>query len=386
MSEITNPFIYIADPTKSRALFNAKLFFGIPDTDPTQGANQKLVKGIQENGSLVSLSQPILTNSGGVPEYLGAPIRLDIAGDYSFTALDRFDAQVYLAPDVSNPETGSEMFSGVVVREPQVLAASQTTVVFTTIGANESVFYLQSTVGDQGFLAKDIDYTVTNSTTIELTSSYNVGDRVIGRQNDPTGQLVDTRPDRVKPIVFSEFSDVVTAFSAGNLDINDRVMLQGRDTTTDGLGGDLYKVIVNEASNDGVNYLDLDGANQLALLSGYYRFKSYSERNWDGVTFAAGIITVDCEDGAIQNLVLNANATNLVFTDANPDSDYNTSVTLRITQTGGGFAITWPSSIIWSGGVAPTVTVTNNAIDMYGFTTFDAGTTWFGFVMGQDFS
>lgn len=386
MSEITNQFSYIADPDKSRALFNAQLFFGLPDTDPTVSSNQKLVRGTQEDGIPVSLAQPVLTGSGGVPELNGKPIRLDVSGDYSFTALDRFDAQVYYAPNIDNPEPQSDEFSGVVVREPQTLSAGQTTVVFSTVGANESVFYLQTLVGDQGFLDIDIDYSITNSTTIELTNSYNAGDRVVGRQNNPTGQLVDSRPDRVSPIRFEEAADAVTAFTAGNLDIGDFVTLRGRDTATDGLGGDMYIVRVNAATNDGVNFIDLDGSNQLALLTGYYHFKSYSERSWESVSLSAGIITINCEDGPIQSLALNNNATNVIFTDANPSTQFSTTVTLRVTQTGGGNTITWPSNIDWSGGTTPTITATNNAVDIVGFTTFDAGVNWYGFVLGQDFS
>ena len=71
----------------------------------------------------------------------------------------------------------------------------------------------------------------------------------------------------------------------------------------------------------------------------------------------------------------------------NPDSDYSSTITLRVVQDGvGGYGVTWPASIVWAGGTAPTVTSTANASDIYGFTTYDSGVTWYGFSLGQDFS
>ena len=145
MSEIDPPFTYFGDPSKSRALFNGSLYFGVPDTDPTIPANQKLVKAIQENGAEVSLSQPVPTNSGGYPTYNGSPVRLSISGDYSYRAFDRNGSLVFEASRVENSEPGSEGFSGVVAREIQTLSLGQVDVTFANIGANESVFYLVTT-------------------------------------------------------------------------------------------------------------------------------------------------------------------------------------------------------------------------------------------------
>lgn len=386
MTEITNPYIYIPDPDKSRALFNAQLYFGLPDTDPTIAANQKLVRGIQEDGSIVSLAQPVLTNSGGVPELNGTPLRLDVSGDYSFTALDRFSAQKYYAPNIENPESGSDGFSGVVVIEDQDLTAGQLDVVFSNVGANESVFYLQTTVGDQGFLAKDIDYTVKNSTTITLTSSKNAGDKVIGRQNDPTGQLVPVNDDAESLLVFSDLADAAASAVAGNLVAGNTVTLNGSAVSGDGLGGDKYLVQATVSTNDGVNYLDLNGTLQLSLQNNYYRFQNYSETQ-ASASSSAGVLNINLNSGSVQTVTLDESITSITFVNFNPDSDYSSTITLRVVQDGvGGYGVTWPASIVWAGGTAPTVTSTANASDIYGFTTYDSGVTWYGFSLGQDFS
>jgi len=74
------------------------IYVGEPDTDPTIVGNQKTVYALQEDGSLVAISQPITLSGGGIPLYDGSPVALYITGDYSLTVLDINDAQVYYIP------------------------------------------------------------------------------------------------------------------------------------------------------------------------------------------------------------------------------------------------------------------------------------------------
>jgi hypothetical protein len=55
--------------------------------------------------------------------------------------------------------------------------------------------------------------------------------------------------------------------------------------------------------------------------------------------------------------------------------------TLALTN-GGAYAITWPTSVDWPSGTAPTLTTAG--LDVLVFVTYDAGTTWLGFVAGLD--
>jgi hypothetical protein len=43
------------------------------------------------------------------------------------------------------------------------------------------------------------------------------------------------------------------------------------------------------------------------------------------------------------------------------------------------------SAFKWSGGSAPILTTTDNAVDILSFTTYDNGTTWYGNLVGVDF-
>ncbi len=87
-----------------------------------------------------------------------------------------------------------------------------------------------------------------------------------------------------------------------------------------------------------------------------------------------------------------ATATNFVhdltgattYTFSNPATTGNaTAFTLKIIQDSTARAITWPASVDWAGGTAPTLTATNNGVDVFVFYTIDGGTTYYGFTAGQ---
>jgi len=379
---------YVPDPKKSRPVFFGKLYFGLVDTDPRVAGNQKLVKGVLENGSEVNLSQPVATNQGGTPTYNGSPVILSIDGDFSYAADRQDDTQVYYFPRVSNPEDGSQGFSGVVATEDITLTAGQTVINLVNLGANESVpYYYPATagVGDQGWLYNPGDYTVTGPQEITLTSSRNAGDVIQFRQNDPLGQLVPVNEDAKPLLVFDDVAAAQTAATNGNVVAGDTVTLNGNASAGDGLGGDKYNVIATAFANDGVNYIDLNGTLQLELQSNYYRFQNYAE-SIGKPSLAAGVMTIDLNEGVTQEVVLTQNIASITFANFNPSSDLASSVYLRVQQDGvGGWGVAW-TGIIWPGGVAPTVTATANAIDEYTFTTFDGGVTWSGKTIGQDFS
>jgi hypothetical protein len=95
--------------------------------------------------------------------------------------------------------------------------------------------------------------------------------------------------------------------------------------------------------------------------------------------------TIDLTDGNVHNVTLTANCT---FTFSNPPaSGTSGSFTLFLNQDGtGSRTATWPGSVKWAGGTAPTLTTTASRTDILVFTTIDGGTIWYGAVSGQDFS
>lgn len=95
--------------------------------------------------------------------------------------------------------------------------------------------------------------------------------------------------------------------------------------------------------------------------------------------------TIDLQDGNVHNVTLTADCT---FTFSNPPaSGTSGSFTLFLNQDAtGSRTVTWPGSVKWAGGTAPTLTTTASRTDILVFTTIDGGTIWYGAVSGQDFS
>ncbi len=96
-----------------------------------------------------------------------------------------------------------------------------------------------------------------------------------------------------------------------------------------------------------------------------------------------GSITCNLEDGNIHTITLNAATT---FTFSNPPASGKAgSLTLIINQGTTAYAVTWPSSVDWSGGSAPNLSKVSTDYVLT-FLTFDAGTTWRGWLSGSAFA
>jgi hypothetical protein len=113
------------------------------------------------------------------------------------------------------------------------------------------------------------------------------------------------------------------------------------------------------------------------------KLKDYSETTVianTGTTY-----TIDLENGNVFNLTLTGNCT---YTFSNPPASGSAGAfTLIQNQDGtGSRSVTWPASVEWAGGSAPTITSTASSTDVFTFITTDGGTTWYGFTGGQDFS
>jgi hypothetical protein len=113
------------------------------------------------------------------------------------------------------------------------------------------------------------------------------------------------------------------------------------------------------------------------------KLKDYSETTVIANTGAT--YTIDLESGNVFNLTLTDNCT---YTFSNPPASGSAGAfTLIQNQDGtGSRTVTWPASVEWADGSAPTITSTASSTDVFTFITTDGGTTWYGFTGGQDFS
>ncbi len=70
-----------------------------------------------------------------------------------------------------------------------------------------------------------------------------------------------------------------------------------------------------------------------------------------------------------------------------PPSSGVSTFTLKIIQSSTARQFNWGSisNVKWPGGSGPTISASNNSVDILSFTTWDTGTSWYGRVIGHDF-
>tara|TARA_R100001224_G_scaffold104016_1_gene77020 strand:+ start:165 stop:1115 length:951 start_codon:yes stop_codon:yes gene_type:complete len=101
------------------------------------------------------------------------------------------------------------------------------------------------------------------------------------------------------------------------------------------------------------------------------------------VTSSSNAATINLRDG---NLFEHDLTENVTYTFSNPAASGRASAfVLKIIQDSSARTITWPGSVDWAAATAPTLTTTNNGVDIFVFLTIDGGTTYYGFTAGQAF-
>lgn len=99
---------------------------------------------------------------------------------------------------------------------------------------------------------------------------------------------------------------------------------------------------------------------------------------------STGTLTLDLSGSNVFVVTLNANITTLTI--SNPAaSGTASSFTLVLAANGTAYTVTWPASVLWAGGTAPTLTSTNGKSDVFTFVTTNGGTSYLAFKSGQNF-
>lgn len=99
------------------------------------------------------------------------------------------------------------------------------------------------------------------------------------------------------------------------------------------------------------------------------------------ITSSSNAATLNLRDGTN---FLHDLTENVTYTFSNPAASGKvSSFTLKVIQDSTARTITWPTSVDWAAATAPTLTATNNGVDIFVFFTNDGGTTYYGFTAGQ---
>ena len=138
-----------------------------------------------------------------------------------------------------------------------------------------------------------------------------------------------------------------------------------------------------------INYLDIttlgtSEANKAVTsdANGVTKFDNGIQEESTAVTSSSNAATLNLRDGSVFTHTLSENVT---YTFSNPaTSGYASSFTLKVTQDSSARTITWPGSVDWAGGTAPTLSTGSGDVDVFVFLTVDGGTTYYGFTAGQD--
>ena len=107
-TKVEFPYCYVPQFITGKALGLGQVYVGIPDANPEIIGNQYSLSAVQEDGTIVPLTQPVVLSAGGVPTYNGSPVEVILdETSYSIKILDRYGSQIYYHPEYSPSTAGA---------------------------------------------------------------------------------------------------------------------------------------------------------------------------------------------------------------------------------------------------------------------------------------
>jgi len=203
------------------------------------------------------------------------------------------------------------------------------------------------------------------------------------------GQLLKT--DGSGKLAFTSSLPGITA-TASEINILDGVTATASEINIlDGVTATASEINILDgvtATASEINYLDITtlGLTQAskavtADANGVVSFDNGTIEEVTTVTSSSNAATINLRDG---NLFEHDLTENVTYTFSNPAAAGRaSSFVLKVIQDSSARTITWPGSVDWPAATAPTLTATNNGVDVFVFFTIDGGTTYYGFVAGQ---
>lgn len=124
---------------------------------------------------------------------------------------------------------------------------------------------------------------------------------------------------------------------------------------------------------------DFLGTIEKASLRSFREFKT-------APTISAGTLTLDLSSSSVFEVSHSENITTLTI--SNPVTSNANGVqafTLRLVYTATAYTIAWGASIKWPSATPPTLSAGNGVVDIFTFVSYDGGSSWNGFVGGQNY-
>jgi len=301
---------------------------------------------------------------------------------------DTLTNKTLTSPDVNTPDIDGGTMDGTVVGGSTAAAGS-----FTTLSASTSFTLGGVAITSTAAELNILDGVTSTASELNLVDGSSAGTIVnskavvygsSGEVNATTLQIAGTSITSTAAEL--NILDGVTS-TAAELNILDGVtstaaelnILDGVTATTAELN---YLDIATLGTSAASKVVTADASN-IVNLSGVVNFDAGTTD--DVNTIGAGASkTIDLQLGNVWEHDLTENVT---YTFSNPGANNTATVfVLKIIQDSSARTITWPGSVDWAGGTAPTLTATNNGVDVFVFLTRDGGTTYYGFTAGQAFA
>ena len=185
---------------------------------------------------------------------------------------------------------------------------------------------------------------------------------------------------------------VVVGASGGDTNIDIDITPKGTGGEVNIAAGNLnYAGTAVTATGAEINYLDITtlGTSEASKVvtadaNGVVKFDNGIQEESTAITSSSNAATLNLRDGTVFTHTLSENVT---YTFSNPAaSGYASGFTLKVTQDSSARTITWPGSVDWAAGTAPTLSTGSGDVDVFVFLTVDGGTIYYGFTAGQDLS
>ena len=191
-------------------------------------------------------------------------------------------------------------------------------------------------------------------------------------------------PTATTTLVGTGTTDTLTNKTLTSPKINEDVAVTSTATEINKLDG-------VTATTAEINYLDITtlGTTEASKVvtadaNGVVKFDNGIQEESTAITSSSNAATLNLRDGTVFTHTLSENVT---YTFSNPAaSGYASGFTLKVTQDSSARTITWPGSVDWAAGTAPTLSTGSGDVDVFVFLTVDGGTIYYGFTAGQDLS
>ena len=184
---------------------------------------------------------------------------------------------------------------------------------------------------------------------------------------------------------------VIVGASGGDTNIDIDITPKGTGEVNIAAGNLNYAGTAVTATGAEINYLDITtlGTSEASKVvtadaNGVVKFDNGIQEESTAITSSSNAATLNLRDGTVFTHTLSENVT---YTFSNPAaSGYASGFTLKVTQDSSARTITWPGSVDWAAGTAPTLSTGSGDVDVFVFLTVDGGTIYYGFTAGQDLS